>query len=284
MRKFKKSIICLIMAISMFASLCGFVYDHNKVYDDAELFTNAQRRDLEDLAWECGEMDKLDIVIYTTDGGYGIPDDAEIAGEQFFDDHNFGYDDVEGSGVILTINMNDRSIGFSCTGIAQAMIQESDEDRIIDGLIDRAGDGDYYEAAKYFIKSVHECAEEFKDDYEEIYENWYEGKYAGYYAIAKDVEPNFFTNFKNPLITFLIAGVIALIVVLFMCIGSKTKMTVTSRTYMKNGKMLVQRDVFINKTTTSRTIQSNSSGSRGGGGHSHRSSSGRSHSGRSGRF
>lgn len=170
------------------------------------------------------------------------------------------------------------------SGLGIAYIDENTENDILDVLQDDAKAGNYYEAAVHFVKLVNEAATEFRnnDDYKEVLENWYNGEYSTYDDIAAMVEPKeptVFTTFKNPLFTVGVAGVIAIIVVLVMLYQAKTRMTVDSRTYLAQNSLRfpVRNDRFINKTTTSRTIESSSSSS--GGSHSHHSSSGRSHSG-----
>lgn len=282
MRKlFKKSAVIMAM-ILVFTSLCGYVYstDHPKVYDDADLFTDEEEEMLEEMAIKYGEAVRLDLIVYTIDENQN-KSVMQIA-DDFYDYNYFGYDDCDGSGAILLIDMYHRELWMTTAGLAQAYIDENTEDDILDEIQSWVKSGDYYEAAEAFIMGVNEAGEDFigDSDNDKLLEEWYAGEYSEYDDIAEQLKPNFFTKFENPLLCLGIGLVAALIVVGIMLIRSKTRMTVGSRTYLRNGSLNfpVRNDVFIRTTTTKRVIQSNSGGS-GGGSRSHRSSSGRSHGG-----
>ena len=285
MRKLMKKISLLMMLLVTFLSVCGYAYstNHQKVYDEAGLFTKDEIESIEEMAKKYGDEVQMDLVIYTVDTDKNKS--AMQIADDFYDNNNFGYEDCDGSGGLLLIDMYQREIYISFAGLGEAYVDEYTEDDILDVLQEDAHDGEYYDAAVHFIKLVNEAAKDFRsdDDYKEVLENWYNDEYSSYDDIAamvKPKEPNFFTTFKNPLVTLGIAGAIALIVVLIMLYQSKTRMTVGSRTYLAENSLSfpIRSDRFVNKTTTSRTIQTSSSSS-GGSSHSHHSSSGRSHSG-----
>ncbi|MDE6698780.1 MAG: TPM domain-containing protein [Lachnospiraceae bacterium] len=282
MRNILKKSLGFIILITVFTGLCGYTTEHDKVYDEAGLFSQSEISSLTDMAERYGNEVKLDLVVYTVDE-YISKSVMETA-DDFYDDNNFGWDDCDGSGAILLIDMYKRELWLSCAGLAQAYVDEYTEDKILDNIEKYAADGDFYGAATAFMEGVYDAALDFRkdSDYKEILDNWYEGKYDTYDDIASMVEPkepNFFTSFKNPLLSMGIGAVCAGIVVGIMCIHSKTRMTVGSRTYIGNQNFPVRQDNYIRTTTTSRVIQSSSGGSSGGSSHSHHSSSGRSHSG-----
>lgn len=280
---FKKSL-SFMMLITIFMGLCGYSPKHDKVYDEAGLFSESEIEKLTEMAEKYGNEVKLDLVIYTVDKY--ISKSAMETADDFYDDNYFGWDDCDGSGAILLIDMNKRELWLSCAGLAQAYVDEYTEDIILDDIQEYAIDGDFYGAAKAFIEGVYEAALDFRkdSDYKEVLDNWYAGEYDTYDDIAVMVEPkepNFFTYFKNPLLSMGIGFVCAAIIVGIMCIHSKTKMSVGSRTYIENQRFPVRQDNFIRTTTTSRVIQSSGGGgsSHSSSSHSHHSSSGRSHSG-----
>lgn len=284
MRKLMKKISLLTAMLVVFISVCGYAYstNHKKVYDEAELFTESEIANIEKLAKQYGDEVQMDLVVYTINTNEHKT--AREIADDFYDENKFGWEDCDGSGGLLLIDMYQREIYISFAGLGIAYIDENTENDILDVLQDDAKAGNYYEAAVHFVKLVNEAATEFRDndDYKEVLENWYNGEYSTYDDIAAMVEPKeptFFSYFKNPLYSFGAAGVIAIIVVLVMLYQAKTRMTVDSRTYLAQNSLRfpVRNDRFINKTTTSRTIESSSSSS--GGSHSHHSSSGRSHSG-----
>lgn len=284
MRKLFRKTGLLIMLLTAFVSICGYAYstDHPKVYDEAGLFLESEVEELEELAKKYGDAVQMDLIVYTV--CTNEHKSAREIADDFYDENYFGYEDCDGSGGLLLIDMYQREIYISFAGLGQAYVDEDTENDILDVLQEDAHNSYYYEAAEDFIKLVYQAAIVFRnnDEYAEVLENWYNDEYSTYDDIAKLVEPKkptVFTYLRNPLITCTTAAILAAIVVGVMLYKSATRMSVGSRTYLEENSLRfpVKNDRFITKKTTTRIIESSSSG--GGGGHSHRSSSGRSHSG-----
>lgn len=268
MRKsIKKSIVLLLVAIMAFVCFCGYSDDHQKVYDEADLFESDEKLGLESYALKCGEEMKLDIVVWTSDEK--ISNNVEYFADSLFKKNNFGYNDCDGSGAILYINMHKREFAIKVYGAAYAMITEDELDNILDDVADYMADGKYYQAAYTYIKEVYNEAKDFVEDNEELMEEWYEGEFANGFELYDKTGPMFpaLTKFKNPAVTLVIAFIIAAIVTLILYFSSKTKNTVYSKTYVKSGSLQfpVATERFLYTNTKTRKIES-SGGSRGGGG------------------
>lgn len=281
MRKLYNKLLVIMVMMLAFVAFCGYSDKHKKVYDEAEIYSEAEVKALEELAKTKGESVKLDLVIFTEDT-IDVPDPM-VAADDFYDENNFGYDDCDGSGAVLYINMYTRKLWLSCAGLAQAYVDEDTENEILDDIQECMMDDDYYEAAVAYINGVTNAAIKFQNnsEYDELLDNWYSGEYDTYDDIADIVfkPETVFTKFKNPLLSIGIGVGLGLIVILIMVVSQKSSSGANERTYLKKGSLNfpISNDNFVRTATTSRVIQSSSSG--GGGGHSHHSSSGRSHSG-----
>lgn len=262
-----------------------------KIYDGADLFTESQEEELQEYLVSTAKRIKLDLVIVTTN--YNRGKESLLYASDFYDDNGFGYDYDCGSGVILLIDMDNREVAISTSGVCRVYLDSMTDD-ITDDIAPYLSDGEYMKAARYFINRVNSLALEAldDDDYEEAFEAWYSSDHSS--ISAQDdfydkyiPQENFFTRFKNPLMDIMIALVIAGVAVIIMSSSSKTSITINEKTYMEGGHMnlRVRHDQFTHTTTSRRKIQTNNGGSRGGGhGGGHVSSSGRSHGGSSRKF
>lgn len=269
MRKsIKKTFILLLTCLMTFMCLCGFSDEHKKVVDEAKLFEYDELSTLENYAKQYGKETKLDIVIHTTKTTTNK--DVELAAENLYDAMGYGYDDCDGSGAILYIDMKQRDFAVFVKGIAVAMIDNSELDDLLDSVQSQMKKGDYYSAAMMFIEMTYEYATEFLDDgeYDEAIEAWYDGEYEDGFDMYKAIGPKvpFLTVFRNPLVCLLVGAIVALIVTLILYCGSKTKNTVHSKTYVKDGSLNfpIMTERYLRTTTTTRRIQTSNSGGGGG--------------------
>lgn len=262
-----------------------------KIYDNADLFTDSEEIKLQQYLVTTAKELKLDLVIATID--YNRGKDTLLYASDFYDDNGFGYEFNCGSGVILLIDMDNREVAISTAGVCRVYL-DSETDDMIDDITPYLSDEEYMEAAEYFISRVKELALEAADDsdYDEAFEVWYSSDHSSISAqndfYDKYIpQETFFTVFKNPLVDIIIALVIAAVATAVMSSSSKTKTDVNEKTYMIGGHidLKIRHDMFTHTTTTRRKIQTDS-GSHGGGGHGggHVSSSGHSHGGSSGKF
>lgn len=267
-------------------------YDESteKIFDRAGLLSDSQEEELTEKIIRYARELKLDIIVVTADDS--TVSDSKLYADDFFDDNGFGYEYECGSGVLMFVDMYNREVAISTSGLGRLYIDEYTED-ILDEVQPLLSDGEYYEAVDEFIEQVRIKTNYYADDddYDDLYDEWYSGVFSD-----KDIQEEFyekynltdsedtvFTCLRNPLISGVIAIIVAGITVFIMSLQSKTSVTVSSGTYMSaNGlKMNQVQDIYTHTTTHRRKIETDneSHGGGGGGHHSTHSSSGHSHGG-----
>lgn len=257
-----------------------FDENENKVFDNADLFSDIEEEELSQMILDTSEEFEMDVIIVTTDDSNG-----KTAGEyadDFYDTHKFGYEAAYGTGVLLLIDMDNREVYISTSGLARVYLDEYIED-ILDEVQPPLTRAEYYESAVNFNDEISRYARKSisDDDNSEVIDAWNSmEKYdteniENFYEETgfESGEKTLFSYLKNPLISGIISIAVGGIVVLIMSFSAKTKNTVNSRTYLENGSfnLLNRQDRYTHTTTTKRKIESSSSsgGSGGGGGHSH---------------
>lgn len=229
-----------------------------RVFDYAEVLTDAQERDLEALIEKRESQIGCDIVVVTINQSlydiYGITEDTdwnwewsitEFA-ETFYINKGYGFNVAgeNGDGALLLHNYDPVEKGLHLTHGGRVWNHYSDE--MVSDVLDKVyykAKISPYEAYKYYIENM----------YEEM-----SGK------AAKLNLP--------PVVLFIIAVIAAAIFIATHLKSKEGEKTTTSSTYVENNSVQfkVKTDELINKYVTSRVIQTSSSsgGSRSGGGRS----------------
>ncbi|HLR34579.1 MAG TPA: TPM domain-containing protein [Tissierellales bacterium] len=259
-------IIILLIILSFFNPLLTnkSLADSNtkqRIYDFANLLTEEEIEELENLSNKYSTKRETDFIILTTND----TNDKDVVKymQDFYDEKALGYDKPHGNTAILTIDMENREVYLSGFYLAKEYLDDSRLDLIREKITPSLSDGDYYKAFKYFIKTSY--------------------KYMG---IRPKVNPNnILFNLWFQIITSLtLAG----IVVGTMAYNSGGKITTSDGTYrnLDTSKVLARRDNYIRTSVTKRRKPSKntSSGSSGGGGGGGVTSGGHSHSGSRGSF
>lgn len=280
LKKIKTKLILLTFLASMYVLFCGYkvTYDESqqKVYDDADYFTDEEEEQLELYCREVAKEIKLDVAIHTTESFDG-KDRVEYS-DDFYDEMNFGYDQA-GSGILFVINQKAEQRYIDTKGIAIRYFSDDDIQEMGKKILEYIDDGKYAESAEEFVGLVYGHVEYFNSDNYDAVKPWFDGDYKDYKDFYNEhvKELSFLQKWPGSII---IGIVLSGIVVLFIASGQKAKMTVTSETYIDNNQKKIhqQSDVFIRRTTTKHKIEKDSS-SGGGGGSFHSSSSGSSHGG-----
>lgn len=299
-KRFKISALLIVSVLSIV--FCGYtnVYDgsQSKVYDEALLFTEDEKDELQKMCVESAESTKLDVVVATIDDSEGKS--SMVYADDFYDDMGFGYDQGA-SGLIMLIDMDNREIYISTAGIAIEYFNDNDIDNILTDMDDFMASADYFDAAVMFINDVNNHVKYINSKYYDDVKPWFDGNYYDYAEFEDDTNINNehyndYETFEDdtnvsilqyPLIDFIIAVFISLVIVTFMIAQRKSKMTVNSDTYMNKNSLEIHKssDIYLRTSVSKTKIQSSSSHSGGshhrssGGGSHHRSSSGRSHGG-----
>lgn len=223
-----------------------------RVYDYAEQLTEEEEQQLRILIAQKESEIHADIVLVTTKQYMGEDDYAWEAAmrnyaDDFYDEHNFGYEKVHGSGILLLDNYYEEQGGtwLSTCGEVYERFGDYEIERVLDAVeIGRKESA--YEAYRRYVERT-----------------------CDYMQRGETKEIPFIGVFFIPTLTALIYALVHLH-------QSKAKDTTTARTYVSGGKpvMVERRDDFIRKSVVKRRIETNS-GSSGGGGHSSGHSSGR---------
>lgn len=244
---------------------------NERVFDYADVLTDGEEEKLRAQIAEREKQIQADIVLVTLNKSlkeYALSYDPDaeyyeftmIFADNFYEEHNFGYNKPIGDGVLLLDNIyredDGRVYTWMCTtGKAETKYSTGMINRILDKFYENVDD-DPYLAYKTFVDNV-------------------------YYDMT-DSE----TMSENipPFLSFLCAAVAALIYIIVNLSSRKGSKTVNTRTYVNGGQPIYKRreDTFLRKNVTSRTIETSSGssgGHSGGGGGHHTSSGGHSHGG-----
>lgn len=237
-----------------------------QVSDEAGLFSNQEMEEIEKAALDLRDKLQLDIVIVTTNDNKGKT--SRDYADDFYDEGGFGFGD-DADGVLLLINMEDREVYISTTGIAIRYLTDARLDSILDKIYTHLGAGDYAEGVRVFLKEI--------DYYVGL------GIPQGQYNQEEKVPA---TIGQRLISYFFISIVIGAVAVAIMSRSNKGKSTVRENTYMENNSFNIVNSIDRHRDTSVTHVVIQSSSSKGSGNRStvHRSSSGRSHGGRGRKF
>jgi len=234
-----------------------------RVYDYADVLTDAEEQELRDYIAKKEKKHGIDLVLVT------INEDVESHGywdtvmqdtaDDFYDDHDYGYDQPWGNGALLLDNWYEDEYGsqkgswLSTCGSVEYKLGSYDIDDVLDKVARKVEDNPF-EAYKAYVTEV-----------------------------CKKMSQG--TTVIPWVYVFYIPVVVAVIFAIAKLRSAPAKDTTSATAYVSGGKpvMKSRRDDFIRKDVTTRRIQTSSSSSggrsRSGGGGSHRSSSGVRHGG-----
>lgn len=122
-----------------------------RVFDQAGLLTEQEAEDLEGRVSDLRARMKMDVVLVTTDDA-GRRDSRSYA-DDFYDNHGFGTGS-DASGVLFLIDMDNREIYISTTGMMIRHLTDQRIDSILDNCYDYMVDGDYAGAMKQFLADL----------------------------------------------------------------------------------------------------------------------------------
>lgn len=252
--------------VTIFFTFCGFSSTESKIYDDANLFTEREIETLQKEAVEAAQKTKLDIIIATTSDTNG-KSSREYA-DDFYDDHNFGYEGSMESGILLLIDMDHREIYLSTSGKAIGIFSDKTINATLDVLFKDVSNENYYSAGRSFIKLVKKYEARHSVDMGNTKRSfsgylYHTEKYLGY--------------------IILFSFILTTVVVLILNMRHKYGSSPSANAYLSNQNYHLkgQKDTFINTTVTSRKKTPPPSSSSGGSHYSstHTSSSGNTHGG-----
>ena len=279
MKKINSPLFCLFLLFFLLPAFPVSVFSSSvpeqRVFDDASLFSSEEILELEQAIQNFQKETKMDFAIVTADDLGG--ESTRAYADNFYDEHGFGYEGEYGSGALFLIDMDNREYYISTAGSAIGLYSDDEIDDTLDALYDDMRDGNYGEACRDFVLEARAAVlgvAELKDSYFDREE----GRFVTVPEWKKNLSPS------HLLAYFATALVISAVVGWIAARKRKTRMTVTGRTYMKDGSLDIRfkNDRYINTTVIRRQIpRNNGGGGRSGGGFSssHTSSGGHSHGG-----
>lgn len=242
-----------------------------RVYDYADVLTDAEEDELRELIAAKEKKCHIDIIIVTLNQEMGLDDwtwesNMMNYADDFYDDGKYGWNKAHGDGALLLDNWYEDANGsqkgswLSTSGKMEDIIGAYEEGRVFDAM-------DVYidsNPCKAYSAAVKRLAE-------------YGGAGEGFDS----------AELSSYVCLLFIPFVVALIYALVNLKQSKAKDTTVATTYVVNGTSVLRArsDDFIRKNVVSHRIESSSGGGSGGGHHgggshgSHRSSGGHSHGG-----
>jgi uncharacterized membrane protein YgcG len=231
--------VCLaVLFILCFFLLSGFTYqeDKQRIYDNGNLLTEAEKTELEELFQEYSLKDEVDYVFLTTETTFGM-ESREYA-KQFYKEKGFGYNQKNGDGNLLYIDMENRRVEIIDRGSCIDSIRDEEIENILDDVEDALRDEEYVQAAQIYVKEMHS-------------------------AMVTD-------NGGHSMIRYFIYGILALIVAgiitASMVSGHKSHITVDAHTYSKKIRVnpKTKQDRFLRTVTTARPKEREKSHGSGG--------------------
>ncbi|MCR4904110.1 MAG: TPM domain-containing protein [Butyrivibrio sp.] len=235
-----------------------------RLVDDADLLTASEEEALLNTLNTYSEATAMDICILTVNDRNGA--DIQSFADDYYDYNGLGIGE-DRSGIVLVISMEDRSWALSTCGEAIEAFSDSDQEYIMDDVLEDLSYGDYYPA---FSTYAFHCEEEITS---------YRNSFVGDSGLRKsDI-----TLFIVLIIVALILPLIPLVINISMLNNIAFKPD--ARDYMKgNLSVKSKQDRFLSHHLRRVPIPKETRSSGGGGSSVHISSSGTSHGGSSGHF
>ena len=225
-----------------------------RVFDYGDVLTDREEDKLRSLIAKREKQTGCDIVLITLkeslkeyareiDPNVSYSEFVRIYAEEFYEDHNFGYNRANGDGVLLVDNWYREDDGkiytwFCTTGKVKSAYSDADIDHILDNVYLYV-ESNPYRAYKTYVN-------DFYHDMLGV-------------NVAHMSVPGY--------VPWLIGIITAVIFILINWRGKKGVKTTTATTYVDGRKpqFRVREDRFLRKSVTQHKIESSSSGGHGGG-------------------
>lgn len=267
--RFLSFITVLLLAVCLTAVAYAAQTQLSYVTDNAGLFTDAQRADLEQRAAAISEEYEFGVYIVTLEDykAYSNASVIEKFATRFYDQNALGWGSAH-DGVMLMLSMAERDYNLDFNGErANTIFTEAGRDWMENRFLLHFRGDDFHSGFREYLKTCEEYLEAARN-----------GEPVGQgYASSADEQKS------SPGLALIPGAIAALLVGIFTCAPMRSAgMKRDANQYMVQGSLNLRRrsDMFLHRSVTRRPRQTQSSGSSGGSRHY---SSG-SHSGRSGKF
>ena len=238
-----------------------------RVYDEADILSDVEENRLEDYIASCESQYHIDLVLVTISEDFESKTTWEKGmmnyADDFYDNNNFGFNEIHGDGALLLDNWYDGQMGswLSTCGSVYEKFSEYDIDRVLNKVYDEI-DYDPYLAYKAYVDET--C------------------RIMGNGGLG--LRDTTLVRSWMPLLSVFLPVIVALIYAISGLKQPQPERTTKPNSYLQNGKATVnvKHDRFLRKNVTKRIIQTDSSSGGShhhGGGGGHISSGGVSHGG-----
>ena len=148
-----KDFICFFVAAFISFSQVSPIWaaEGTRVFDEAGLFSAEEVQELETRIDEVRDSQDADLAVLTVEDAQG--ESAESYADDFYDSHGLGVGD-DASGILLSIDMDNREIYVSTTGYAMKVLTDARVEKVLDAAYDSVADGNYAEGALGAIDSI----------------------------------------------------------------------------------------------------------------------------------
>ena len=189
-----KDFICFSVAAFISFSQVSPIWaaEGTRVFDEAGLFSAEEVQELETRIDEVRDSQDADLAVLTVEDAQG--ESAESYADDFYDSHGLGVGD-DASGILLSIDMDNREIYVSTTGYAMKVLTDARVEKVLDAAYDSVADGNYAEGALGAIDSIENYLEMGvpAGQYTQVREEkkhsleWYEALFAAVAAVSPSV-------------------------------------------------------------------------------------------------
>lgn len=250
------------------------------VVDDANLLTDSQEAQLNELAASISRRQRCDVVIVTV-SDVGAKDIMDYA-DDYFDYNGYGYG-VDRSGILFLLSMADRDYWLSTRGEAISAFTDDGLDYLFSKCRSYLADDDYFSGFRAYLNTADTMLCAYNGTLPDDLMEEYQAEFDRFRGVRGRPNLGFSILLALP-IGFLFALIFTAVLRGQL---KSVRMRYDAAGYRRPNSMHLdrKRDVYLYAHTTSRVIETNRS-SGGGGGHSstHTSSSGATHGGRGGKF
>jgi uncharacterized protein len=262
MVKTEKVLILLVGCLFMFMSFTSMALaEGEKVYDDAGLFSEQEKAELQEKAVLLSEQEALDIIIVTTNDNQGKT--SRQYAEDFYQQNGFGYAGTA-DGILYLVNMNDREVYIYTKDKAFEYIPDYRVEEILDKVTPYLSQNNYLESVNVFMTEVERIMQEGL-----TVDDSAAGGSPGYsdYPDAEYTDTSAEMSLTQELFIYLgVAMATGGITIAIMAMYNRGRSTVNAGTYLENDSFIITRrvDHHYNTSVTQQVIQRNTNNSSGG--------------------
>lgn len=214
--------------------------DKQRIYDDAEVLSDQEISQLEQIARDYSERRETDFIIVTVKNE---EKDLQLYMDDFYDEEGFGYQKSHGETAMIGIDIGETKRDVVLSGYyLEDRLSPERLRQIRAKVTPDLSNGNYFKAFETFIETS-----------------------SDYMAYRPGVNPE--NPFFKTSVQLIIALILAAVIVGALARNARTKVTTTSATYRddERTKILQRRDRYL-RTTVTKKRRPKQSSSRGGGG------------------